>query len=300
MAGDENRSADPVRVLLNPRAGGGTRTDPERLASTLASAGVTAEVEAVDPGELARRVRACSDRSMLAVAGGDGSHRTAASGLVGGSTALAPIPTGHLNHFARRAGLATVAAAGAAIRDGHQVSIPLGRVGGEVFLDTAVVGAYPDFIQVRERLRSKLTTWPAAAIAALLTLARWPRVPITIRSPHGRIRVRTAMLWVGVGRHSFPAPHEAPLPSDDDVLQVVVLPGGRRSALKLARTLMRYHRRGPEALTGNDMTVHDLRWIELDSPTDIPIALDGEPRSMRPPLRLDLAPELLRVVVPRG
>lgn len=300
MPADEDRSTDPVRVLLNPKAGGRAPTDPEDLAGALARAGVTAEVETIDPARLASRVRACSGGSLVAVAGGDGSHRTAASALVGASAALAPIPTGRLNHFARRAGLETVAAAGAAIREGHRARIPLGRVGGDVFLDTAVVGAYPDFIRLRERLRPVLTNWPAAGIAGLLMLARWPRVPVTIRSPDHDVRVRTAMLWVGVGRNSFPAPHEAPLPSVDDVLQVVLLPGGRRAAAGLARALVRYRRRGHGSLAGSTMTVHDVPWIELDSPGPIPIALDGEPRSMDPPLRLDLAPEPLRLIVPGG
>lgn len=298
MSGDEDQSTDRVHVLLNPKAGARAPTDPADLTRTLASAGVIADVEAIDPTALAGRVRACSGRSLVAVAGGDGSHRTAASALLGAIAALAPIPTGRLNHFARRAGLDTVGAAAEAIRGGHRASIPLGRVGGEVFLDTAVVGAYPGFIRLRERLRPALSTWPAAAIASLLVLARWPRAPITVRSPNHEVRVQTAMLWVGVGRNSFPAPHEAPLPSVGDVLQVVLLTGGRRAAVGLTRALIRYHRSGRRPIPGSDMAVHHVPWIELDSAGPIPIALDGEPRSLEPPLRLDLAPEPLRLVVP--
>lgn len=301
MGGVHDHSTGPVRVVFNPRAGGFRPTDPrEELARELEASGVSVEIETVAPTELATRVAEARGLPLIAVAGGDGSQRTAAAALLGSDTALAPVPTGRLNHFARRAGLATIADAARAIGAGGRARIAVGRVAGEAFLDTAVVGAYPEFIRLRERLRPRLTTWPAAAIAALVLLARWPRVPITFRTPDHQMEVRTLMLWVGVGRNSFPAPHKAPLPAASDVLQVVLLPGGRRSAARLAQLLFRYRLRGRPPIGGSGLTVLAVPWIELDSPGPIPIALDGEPRSMAPPLRLDLAEQPLQVVVPRS
>lgn len=289
-----------ARVLVNPHAGGVSATDPDQLTRQLEEGGVTAEIENVDPSDLAERVVAWPDRSLIAVAGGDGSHRTAAGALLGSTTALAPVPTGRLNHFARRAGMETVDRAARAIRDGDYTTIPVGSVGGQVFLDTAVVGAHTEFIRLREKLRPVLTNWPAAALASLLVLARWPRVELTIRTPDQSFPVRTAMLWVGAGRNSFPAPHEAPLPSPGDPLQVVILTGGRTAVAPLAGSLLRYHLRGRRFTDSRRMTVLEVPWIELDSPGPIPLALDGEPRLLEPPVRVDLGDRTLRVVVPRS
>jgi diacylglycerol kinase family enzyme len=41
----------------------------------------------------------------VGVAGGDGTILSAAEQLAGGTTALAPFPTGTLNHFSRRLGI---------------------------------------------------------------------------------------------------------------------------------------------------------------------------------------------------
>lgn len=300
---DRSGSASPgaVRVFLNPYAGGEKPTGPEELARILEREGVTADVEVIRPEDLARRVaEEAPGRRLIAVAGGDGSHATAAAALLGSDTALAPIPTGRLNHFARRAGIDSIATAAAAIRQGHRQTISVGRVAGEVFLDTAVIGGYRDFVRGRERLRPWLTTWPAAAVSALLVLLRWPRVLVSIRVPGAEREVRTPFLWVGVGRNSFPAPHEAPLASGGrEALQLVILPGGRVAGARLAGALLRYPLRGERALEGGTAKVLHPPWIAIRSPDPIPLVLDGEPRVVNPPVRLELASMALRLVVPR-
>lgn len=285
----------PLRVLLNPHAGGRT-LDPEDLRRELESEGVPALVEAVDPVDLGERVSACSD-PLIGIAGGDGSQRTAAAALVGSGRTLAAIPTGRLNHFARRAGIDTIPAAAQAIRAGRSERVSVGRVNGKVFLNTAVVGAYGDFVNVRERLRPVLSTWPAAGIGAFLVFLRWPRVTTSVRTPDHELDCRTAMLWVGVGRDSFPEPHEAPRSAGGDALQVVVLPGGRSAAVGLATALLRYRFRGRDALAGESMEMFHAPWIEVESGGAVPIVLDGEPRILEPPVRLAIEANALRLVV---
>lgn len=292
----------PLLVLLNPHAGGVRTTDPDELAGRLKDEGVPAQVEAVEPEELASRIEEVrAGRSAVAVAGGDGSHAAAARVLLGSDTALVPIPTGRLNHFARRAGIDTVPAAAAAIRGGRQTSISVGRLDGRMFLNTAVVGAYGEFVEVREKLRPWLTTWPAAGLSALRILARWPRAQLSVRVPDAQVETRTAMLWVGVGRNSFPEPHRAPLAAGPQAsLQLVILRGGRRSAPRLIRSLLRYRRIGHHAMEGEGLEVHHPRWIELHSPDPIPLVLDGEPQTVASPMRLGLEPDALRLIVPRA
>lgn len=295
------RSPTPLLVLLNPHAGGVRASDPTDLSRALEAEGVPAEVEAVDPAELVGRIeREKGHRSVIGVAGGDGSHAAAARALLGSDTALAPIPTGRLNHFARRARMATVAEAAAAIRARHRISISVGRLDERVFLDTAVIGAYGDFVDVRERLRPWLTTWPAAAVSGLLLLARWPRVQVSVRTPASERDTRSVMVWVGVGRNSFPEPHEAPLAGDvDATLQLVILRGGRRSAAQLLVSLMRYRRWGHRGLEGDRLEVDHPPWIEVRSPAPVSLVLDGEAQVVEPPVRLALEPKALWLIIPR-
>ena len=79
-----------------------------------------ADVRTVAAGELGSEAAAAAraGRGLLGVAGGDGSMQAAASVLAGGGTVLAPLPTGTLNHFARRLGTPDLATAATAIAAG--------------------------------------------------------------------------------------------------------------------------------------------------------------------------------------
>jgi diacylglycerol kinase family enzyme len=287
---------EELRVLLNAHAGAARDAEGDRLAGALKEAGIRARIEAVEPHELARGLARLAGERLLGVAGGDGTHRTAARALAGSNTALVPIPTGTLNHFARRLGIDSVEAAAGAVRAGRVRVLPVGRANDSVFLNTAVIGSYPRLVQLRDRLSPALTKWPAAALAAAVLWVRWPRVRLLVRTPHLEMRIRTPLFWVGVGRGSFPFVHESPVPDRAETLEAVVLPGtGRRGAVRLLTTVLRHRLGRPRAL---ERSLHVMRapWIELHSDRSIPIALDGEPRRMVPPLRLRLEPEALRVV----
>ena len=65
----------------------------------------------VDPARLHDRLTELRGVPRIGVSGGDGPLQTAAAVLHGSGTTLVPIPGGHLNHFARRLGLDSPAAA---------------------------------------------------------------------------------------------------------------------------------------------------------------------------------------------
>lgn len=290
--------AGTVRIVCNPAAGTGGRGGTTRLARELADAGVHAVLDLVEPTDLAEHVGRLEGAPMIAVAGGDGSMGTAAAALLGSDTALVPIPTGRLNHFARRLGVDSVPAGAAALASGRERRVAVGRADGAVFLNTAVIGAYADFVRLRERLRPLLTNWPAAACAAALVLGRRPSLAVTVRTPDRELRCRTTFLWVGVGRDSFPAPHEAPPAGPGDTLEVVLLEGGRRAALGLAWRVFRSRFGEGRAPSHRSADVFHTPWIEVGASRPVPITLDGETRWMTPPVRLRLEPGALRVRTP--
>jgi diacylglycerol kinase family enzyme len=292
--------AEPLLVLMNAAAGG---SDADELARALEAAGLAAVVELVEPERLSDRIRELRSLPRLGVAGGDGTLRTAAELLRDSPTVLVPFPTGTLNHFARRLGLSDAESAGAAAVAGRSRIACIGvlRDGREhAFLNTAVVGAYPALIRMRERLRPALSKWPAAFVAGMITWARWPRFDLIVRAEGKEIRRRTPMLWIGTGPGTFPAPHEAPMPESGDGLELVLLPGsGRRHGLRLFRSLWARRRgRGPETV---GLEVLRATEVEIDSRHHrLHLTLDAEPLVVLPPVRITLETGALRVVVGRA
>ncbi len=312
MAADGAVAGRAVRVVMNPRAGG--IRDPAELGRILAALGQRSIVEPVPPTGVAERVARVARLAeagrlasalrlrgvaIVGVAGGDGTQRAAAAALLGTGSALLPLPTGRLNHFAARLGMATPLEVVRALREGRVTGMPVGLAAGDVFLNTAIAGPYARVVRIRERMRPFLTTWPAAALALGLLFPRPPRVPLTVRTPGREMEIGSGLVWVGVGRDSFPAPHDGGPARSDDSLHVVVLRGARRGALMLIRSLLR-HRRGRDPLAGAMGTESwNTPWVELDSADPLPLTLDGEPRSMAPPVRLRFEPRGPAVVLPR-
>jgi diacylglycerol kinase family enzyme len=288
---------DPLRVLVNASAGPRRGAGEERVARALGELDIPAVIEAVEPDRLGERVRSLAGTPRLAVAGGDGTQRTAASELAGTETTLVPFPTGTLNHFARRLGLDSVSAAARAARAGRIRTIPVGRVGDHVFLNTAIAGAYPRFVELRSRLRPYLAKWPAAVVASGIIFVRWPRINVSVRSPSVETHTRTAMVWVGVGPGSFPVVHASAPPEGDAGLEAVVLTrAGRRGAFTLTTAAAR-RRLGWSSTLEKTTELIRADWLELEANHHVPMALDGEPFSFEPPVRIRYHAHALRVPV---
>ena len=147
------RGAAPVRsqllLLVNPRA---SRADADELAAAVKALRGAFDVSTVHTEgrghatELARSA-ASEGFAIVAAAGGDGTFSEAAQGLAGAETALACLPTGCTNVFARSVGgarRALPAAERLAAQEQAGVTaaraIDLGTVNGRHFLSMAGVG----------------------------------------------------------------------------------------------------------------------------------------------------------------
>ena len=289
-----------LSVLLNPESGGAGSDAARRLAESLEAAGVEADVEACDPAALAGRAREVVARGAprVAVAGGDGTLRSAAQVLADGGAALGVVPTGRRNHFARRLGLPDLESAALALARGRVEEVALGSVSDEVFLNTATVGAYGDVVRLRERVRPVLGTWGGTVVGWSVLWARWPVREVRLRTDDGEYVRSVPVVWAGTGPETFPAPHRAPLPRRGDRLQIVLPPtGGRAAALRVVPRLLRRavgrHARLEEVLE----VLRPIR-AEIDGRGRLAVTLDGEPLEVEAPALLALGRHTLRVVVP--
>jgi diacylglycerol kinase family enzyme len=297
-----SRHADarPLLVLWNSRAG--TRSGGrEEIVRQLEEAGIAADVRAVAGGELRSEAAAAAraGRAVLGVAGGDGSMQAVASVLAGGGTVLAPLPTGTLNHFARRLGIPDLATAAAAIAAGATRRVPFGRLGDLRFLNTATFGEYGRLVVLRERLRRWLPKWFAAGLAAAAVALSLHFLDVELEID-GEVRsYRTSLVWVGVGSGSFPFPHEAETEPPDVPLEVTVLQPSHLPSLIVH--LARLRRAGGDRArprTGGGLEIVQTQILRLRASHRVGVTIDGEPHRLEPPLTVEIEQRALRVVVP--
>ena len=116
---------------------------------------------------------------VVAVLGGDGTLNEAANGLAGTSTALAVLPGGSTNVFARTIGLpndpieATGVLVEALARDAIE-PVGLGSVNGRYFLFHVGIGFDAEVVRQVER-RPGLKRWAAHPLFVFATLTTWSR-----------------------------------------------------------------------------------------------------------------------------
>lgn len=273
----------------------------KRIADALQAAGVAAEVRSIDPRQidatLAELARAGAP--MVGVAGGDGTILSAAERLAGGTTALAPFPTGTLNHFSRRLGVSDLETAARSMSTESRARAPVGVMDDRLFLNTATFGVYADVVRLRERWRPLLRKWGAASAALLTAFFRMNQVEVGLEVEGRFLWRRTPLLWVGVGWGSFPFVHEAPeRRASPDLEIVVVRPRGRLGTLAFLLRLGVRLRERNQPVEDPALEVLHARALLIRSAEKIGVTLDGEVTRTRGPILVSIVDEALPVATP--
>lgn len=285
-----------IPVFVNAAAGAGAPA-AEELEQTLGAEAV--RVLIVDPRALASRIAAevAAGAGIVAVAGGDGSLRTAAAALRGSRTALACVPTGTLNHFARRLGITSVADAAAALRARRIRSIAMGTVGDDVFLNTLTFGEYHRIVRIRERFRRYVGKWPAATAGYVVTVATLRRITLRMKLEDRELTRRTPFLWVGIGRGSFPRVHEAAERRSTPDLEIAVLrSSSARAGIAFLLRLGFRMLRGDGPVRDPSLEVLHGRRLVVDAPHRVDATADGEMLRLRTPVAVSVEDAALRVL----
>lgn len=290
-------------VIVNAHAGS-LRGDPRRLTQIerlLRDAGIEAEIllrrkfgiEAAARDAVRRRP------AMVVAAGGDGTISSIAAVLAGTGIPLGVLPLGTRNHFARDLGLPLgMEDAVRVLAEGAIHRIDLGEVNGRVFVNNSSIGFYPRLVRLREKIghRSRPGKWVAAARAAMGVFRRFPNFRVVLQSPHGAIRRRSPLVFVGNNRYDLRLPvSRARERLDEGALSLYVANRtGRAGILRL--TL--------DALLGDALRAPDLESAEVEElwihnpRRRIAVAMDGEVLPLRTPLHFRIRPRALPVLVP--
>lgn len=245
--------------------------------------------------ELAAHAAAAGSACVL-VCGGDGTINEAVNGLAGSETALAVLPAGTVNLWAKE--MALPSEPGDAVRlvlSGERRRVDLGRAGERYFLMLASVGIDAYAVQAVTAERKRRWGRYAYAAAGIADLLRHGGRPLAIEAGRTRFRGRALAAVIGNTRlygGLLYAAHRARI--DDGLLDLRVYAGaGARQLLpQLVRTLAGRLPRADELY----LQTPELR---IAAPRPLPVQADGEHIGVLP-MTFRAVPRALTVVVPRG
>jgi YegS/Rv2252/BmrU family lipid kinase len=270
---------------------------PDAVVAELTRGGYAVESAAVDDAPAATTaVAEAVSRGVSAVfaLGGDGTVRDAAAGLRGSRVPLGVLPAGTTNVVARSLGvrLDPVLAARDLCR-GREREIDLGLCGGRPFLMQATVGFDASLIASVSRPLKRRFGRAGIALQGLGHWWRYRLAPLEVSVDGSLRRVRQIAVCnipeYGGGFRIAPDGR-----FDDGWLDVVLFSGrSRRSLLLFYVDLVRgaHGRR-------SDVSIVRARSVELLGPPGAAVQIDGDPVEGAFPLRVELARERLRMLVP--
>lgn len=162
-------------VVVNERAGtaGPVHDALPQLEQMLRAAHREVATHFVEPRRVRDFIEAKLGRepTLVVVGGGDGTLRVAAGVLAGTEHVLGILPLGTMNRFARSLGIPLeLDEAVATLATGVDQRVDIGEVNGEVFLNTCMLGVYPEIVRLREQRRTprfRRGKSPAANVASL-------------------------------------------------------------------------------------------------------------------------------------
>jgi diacylglycerol kinase family enzyme len=238
--------------------------------------------------------------TLVVVGGGDGSLRTVAGLLVDTPHVLGVLPLGTMNRFARSMGIPTALdAAAQTLIDGDDHAIDLGEANGEVFLNSCVIGLYPELARAREANRAKHSDWPRfvrwcvdTATAAWQVLGATQLIRFRMRLGQHEMTRKVPTILIS----NNPLPDLGQRRHFDKGVLAIYIPRGRH-LLEDAWVALRAAVLGPAHIQQLDeLLIEDA---VLETFQRIPIALDGEVKSVPSSVHLRSRPRACRVRAPR-
>lgn len=276
-------AADPLRVdtpprpdgagvvlVINPaaRSGSGARII-EDVRHALPKAEI---VDLSDADDIKETLRDAAGRAeVLAVGGGDGTVSCAADAAVEAGVPLAVFPVGTFNHFAKDIGCDTNNKTIDAIRTGSVACVDLVCLNeDQTVINTASIGAYPQFVRTREELEHRISKPVAGLYAMFHTLRRGEPVRIS----YDNKTLQTSLFFLGNSTY-LPSGFAPSIRTrmDDGLLDVRILETGRPfSRLRILTALMLGRlERSP---LYHELRVPEFSFAAVDGPTVL--ARDGE------------------------
>ena len=251
------------------------------------------------PEVVGRALQAGCD--LIVVGGGDGSISSVVDLLAHHEAALGVLPVGTANDFARTLDIPfEIEQACETVASGAVVDVDLGLVGSDYYVNVASVGLSAAVARgLATGLKRRLGTlaYPTAAARAIV---RHQPFAARLTFPEGDfepvVLQRVLQLSVGNGRFYGGGCIVSPGSGIDDCMLDVhaIEAGPYRELFRVLRRL-----RGGAHVQSHLVSHFQTRSIHVETGPSMPINVDGE-ISGRTPTKFSLAPNALRVLVPRS
>ncbi|PQE01383.1 phosphoesterase [Mycobacterium sp. EPG1] len=259
-----------LTLVINPASGSGTGA---WVADEVREALPLAEIVELGEGDDVKAVmRSAAERAeVLGVGGGDGTVAAAAAIAVDTGVPLAVFPAGTFNHFAKDIGCDAAAKTIRAVQEGSVSCVDLVCLNDEqMVVNTASIGAYPLFVQTREKLEHKIGKPLAGVYAMFHTLRRGE--PVRIEYDNKTLQTSLFFLGNSVYLPTGFAPSRRTR-MDDGLLDVRILETGKRFSRLRILTALALGRLTRSPLY-HELRVPEFTFRSPDGPTVL--ALDGE------------------------
>jgi len=208
-------------AVLNQDGGTLRTTDlagfSQRMRQTLEAAGHSVDLDVVAGKDVVAALDGAASRrgiDIVLAGGGDGTISAAAARLMGKNKALAILPAGTMNLFARGLGIPqTLDAALESLVDGDVTAVDIATANGRPFVHQFSIGMHARMVQRRQNMAfgSRLGKIRASAQAAWATINNPQAMKVTLTVGEAEIVTRTTA--IGVTNNLFGEGH---LPYADD------------------------------------------------------------------------------------
>ncbi len=289
------RASRRAVLLMNPKSGGG-KVEHFHLAEEARMRGI--EPIELGPGDDLRSLAtdAVDGARAIGMAGGDGSQALVAAVAMAHSVPYVCVPAGTRNHLALDLGLdrADVVAALDGFTDGVERQIDVGLVNGSLFVNNVSLGAYAEIVRSDDYRDAKLQTMERM----LPEMLRPDAQPLDLRFTDGEGRHHETAQLVMVSNNPYRLDRLAGAGSrprlDTGVLGILAVEIGSATA---AAALFALEAVGRARDFGG--------WLEwaaatftVDSQEQVAAGIDGESVLLDSPLRFEIVPRGLTVLVP--
>lgn len=309
--------AAALQFVINAAAGSeAAETKRELIETALRAAARRGELHFSQPARLAQvaqqaTAEAVATHTAVVAVGGDGTVNTVAQCAHASGCAMAVVPQGTFNYFARTHGIpADPAEAVRLLLDWTPQPVQVAAINERVFLVNASLGLYPDLLQDREAYKARFgrSRWVAFWAASVTLLRAQRQLRLHIEQGAAVRAVRTLVLFVGnnrlqlqhMGVHPHSSPAGGPLHASD---------AGRLTAVMLrpigTLAMLRLMLRGALGTLGEAPSVEHFEFEHLVvRPTLTPgrrgikVAYDGEVARMRAPLDFRVLAQPLYLLMP--
>ncbi len=293
-------------AILNRDGGTLRTTDLDALSDymrkAISGAGHEIEIEIVAGGAIVdalRRAAAREDVDVVLAGGGDGTVSAAAATLMNTGKALAVLPAGTMNLFARGLGISlTLEEAIDGYAHGHSREVDIATANGEPFVHQFSIGLHARLVQLRSRFEysSRIGKILASWRAAFAVIFHPPAIDISLDIGDTEIRTRTT--GAGISNNVFGDGH---LPyadrPDGGVLGIYLSNAAKRlEILWFFFAMMRGRWKDLEKVE-----IHECETAVLKILSPLrrhPCVIDGELRRLEKETVLKIQPKALRVLVP--